>query len=229
VGTLTAIRKMGYDGVEFAGYYGRTSKELRALLDDLGLKCCGTHTGVQTLMEDQLEQTIEFNAELGNRFLIVPGLPEAMLATPEAVLETANLFNELAEKVAPEGMRVGYHNHTAEFEPMNGKTAWDLFFGATKREVVMQMDVGNALQGGADAIEYVRRYPGRAATIHIKEYSATRPKAFVGDGDVDWPVLLALLEEQGGTEWYIVEYEHEGMPPLASIAECLKNLRKIGK
>src|SRR5437764_13789952 len=73
-GTLKAVAKMGYDGVEFAGYYGRSAQELRSMLDDLGLKCCGTHTGLNTILPEELERTAEFNRTLGNRFLIVPGL-----------------------------------------------------------------------------------------------------------------------------------------------------------
>src|SRR5436190_16076578 len=75
VGTVTAVAKMGYKGVEFAGYYGRDAKTLRKLLDDVGLKCCGTHTALDTLLGDTLAKTIEFNKTLGNTFLIVPSLP----------------------------------------------------------------------------------------------------------------------------------------------------------
>jgi hypothetical protein len=75
-GTIAAVGKMGYDGVEFAGYYDRSAEDLRKMLDDNGLVCCGTHTGLDTLLEDNLAKTIEFNKTLGNKYLIVPGLPE---------------------------------------------------------------------------------------------------------------------------------------------------------
>src|SRR5438046_2699479 len=68
VGTVTAVGKMGYKAVEFAGYHGRDAKTLRKLLDDVGLKCCGTHIGLETLLGDKLPQTIEFNKILGNKF-----------------------------------------------------------------------------------------------------------------------------------------------------------------
>ena len=76
VGTVTEVSKMGYRGVEFAGYYGRDAKTLRKLLDDVGLKCCGTHIGIDTLLGEQFAKTVEFNQTLGNKFLIVPGLPD---------------------------------------------------------------------------------------------------------------------------------------------------------
>src|SRR5881409_2649620 len=75
VGTVTAVAKMGYQGVEFAGYHNRDAATLRKLLDDVGLKCCGTHIALETLLGDNLPKTIEFNDTLGNSFLIVPSLP----------------------------------------------------------------------------------------------------------------------------------------------------------
>jgi sugar phosphate isomerase/epimerase len=228
-GTLAAVARMGYEGVEFAGYHNRSAKELRQMLDDLGLKCCGTHTGFNTLMGDELPRTIEFNQTLGNRFLIVPGLPEERRNSRAAWLETARLMNEAAERAAPAGMRVGYHNHGVEFQPIDGELPWDLFFANTRPEVVMQLDFGNALHGGGDPIPYVERYPGRATTVHLKEYSATNDKALIGEGDVDWQRLFNLCETKGGTEWYIVEHETYAYPPLECVDRCLQAVRQMGK
>ncbi len=77
-GTLAAVAQMGYQGVEFAGYYGRKAQELRQMLDRNGLKCCGTHTALETLTGDALKHTVEFNQILGNKFLIVPWLPPSI-------------------------------------------------------------------------------------------------------------------------------------------------------
>jgi sugar phosphate isomerase/epimerase len=228
-GTIAAVGKMGYSGVEFAGYYNRSAKELRKMLDDNRLKCCGTHIGLETLLGDNLAKTIEFNQTLGNKFLIVPSLDEERTKSRQAWLETARIFNELAKKVEPHGVRVGYHNHQIEFKPLDGELPWDTFFGHTKKEVVMQVDIGNALEGGGNPIPFLKKYPGRAATVHIKEYSKTKPNAYIGEGDVKWKEVFDLLEKSGGTEWYIVEYEIEGMPPLDSVNRCLQNLRKMGK
>ncbi len=110
-GTVTAVAKMGYKAVEFAGYHGRDAKPLRALLDEVGLKCCGTHIGLDTLLGDNLAKTLEFNRILGNPFLIVPSLPEKYRKTRQAWQDAADLFNEISERVKPHGMRLGYHNH----------------------------------------------------------------------------------------------------------------------
>ncbi len=226
-GTIAAVAKMGYKGVEFAGYYDRSAGQLRKMLDDNGLVCCGTHTGLDTLLGDNLRRTIEFNKTLGNKYLIVPGLPEKYRSSHQAWLDTAKLFNELAEKVKPHEMLVGYHNHSIEFTAMDGELPWDTFYGNTRKDVVMQIDVGNAIHGGADPLPYLYLYPGRAITVHVKEFSKTNKKALIGEGDVNWKAFFALCKAVGQTEWYIAEQESYAYPPLECVERCLRNLRKM--
>jgi sugar phosphate isomerase/epimerase len=228
-GVLTAVAAMGYAGVEFAGYYNYSAPDLRKMLDDRGLTCCGTHTGLNSLLGDELPRTIEFNLTLGNKYLVVPGLPPDRRDSRAAWLKTAELFNELAENVKPHGCLVGYHNHAIEFQPMDGELPWDTFFGNTKPEVIMQLDTGNALHGGADPLPFLRKYPGRAVTVHLKEYSATNDKALIGEGDVKWQQVFADCESIGATEWYIVEQESYAYPPMECVKRCLEHLRKMGK
>jgi len=227
-GVLEAVGKMGYQGVEFAGYYGRSAEELREMLDANGLKCCGTHTGLNTLLGDALEETVKFNQTLGNKFLIVPGMPRQRLASVEAAKETAKLFTELAAKVKDQGMRVGYHAHGGDFRKLEGETAWDVLFSNAGPEVVMQLDVGNCIGGGGDPIAVLKKFPGRSATIHLKEHGGKRG-APVGEGDVDWEQVFHLCETTGNTEWYIVEQESYATSPLDCVKACLENLRKMGK
>lgn len=227
--TLEAVARMGYDGVEFAGYYGRSAKELRKMLDDLGLRCAGSHIRLDTLLGDALKETIEFNKILGNRYLIVPSLPEERRNSREAWARTGALFNEIADRVAPEGMVTGYHNHWIEFQPMDGELPMDTFLRNTRPDVVMQFDIGNAMHGGGDPLHFMRTYPGRAVTIHLKEYAAGYDKALIGEGDVDWAEWFRLCDDQGVTEWYIVEQESHAYPPLECVDRCLKNLRAMGK
>ena len=229
-GTLEAVANMGYDGVEFAGYYGRSADELRKMLDNLGLRVAGTHIRINTLLGDELKQTIEFNRILGNRFLIVPSLPENMRSSKAVWLETARLMNDMAEKVKPEGMRVGYHNHAIEFQPIEGDLPWDIFFRATVPDVVMQLDTGNAMHGGVSPdgiLEILKHYPGRAVTVHLKEFSSTNKQALIGEGEMKWKEFFSLCETIGGTEWYIVEQESYAFPPLECVRRCIKNLREM--
>ena len=226
-GTLTKVAKMGYAAVEFAGYCGRNAKDMRKLLDDNGLVCCGTHTQLDTLLGDNLAKTIEYNKTIGNKYLIVPGLPAKYRGSHKAWLDTAKIFNELAEKVKPHGMLVGYHNHSAEFKPIDDKLPWDTFCSNTRDDVIMQIDTGNALHGGADPLPYLYIYPGRAITVHVKAFSKKNSKALIGEDDINWTAFFALCKAVGKTEWYIVEHESYAYPPLECVDRCLKNLRKM--
>lgn len=228
-GTLKAVAGMGYEGVDFAGYYGYDAPAIRAMLDDLGLKVAGCHTGIQTLLGDELQKTVEFNHILSNKFLIVPGLPESYRNSRDAWRATADLFNEIAAKLKPEGMYTGYHNHHIEFTPMDGELPWDTFFGNTVADVAMQIDLGNALHGGADPVAFLKRYPGRARTVHLKAYSATNDKALIGEDDVEWAEVFRVCEADPVTEWYIVEQESYPYTPLESVDRCLQALRAMGK
>src|SRR5882724_3950231 len=125
-GTLAAVAKIGYKGVEFAGYWGRTAKELREMLDENGIVACGTHTPYESVLEDKLKETIEFNRTIGNKFLIVPSMTAR---TKKDWLAKAKLFNEIADKVKPEGMAIGYHAHAHDFKKFDEETASDIFFG----------------------------------------------------------------------------------------------------
>jgi sugar phosphate isomerase/epimerase len=226
-GTLAKIGKMGYDGVEFAGYYGHSAKDIRKMLDDNGLVCCGTHTQMEDLSDQKLAATLEFNKTLGNKYVIVPWLKPDDANPREAWLGYAKRFNELAQKLKPQGMLIGYHNHAHDFAAVGETTGWDILASNTSRDVIMQLDLGNAMSGGADPIRYLKRYPGRTVTIHLKEYSATNPKAMIGEGDVNWPEVFRLCRTIGGTKWYIIEEEKDAVPPLEGAEISLKNLKKM--
>jgi len=226
-GTIAAIGKMGYKGVEFAGYYGKSAADLRKMLDDNGLVCCGTHTGLETVTGDNLAKTMDFNKTLGNPFLIVPGMSGK---NKQGWLDKAKQFNEISDKVRPQGFWVGYHNHAEEFKPVeSGEKPWDLFFGNTKKDVVMQFDTGNAVGGGGKAVDYLKQYPGRALTIHCKPSSSKDKKAVIGEDELPWKEIFEICETTGNTQWYIVEYEVGGVPPLEAIEKCLAGMKKLGR
>ena len=229
-GTLEEIAKMGYEGVEFAGYYNRTAEELREMLDDLGLKVAGSHIEIGDLIGEKLEKTIEFNRILGNKYLIVPGLPEEMRKSKDSWIKAAQLINGISEKLKPKGMRTGYHNHTVEFALIDGERPWDIFFKEAKPEVIMQLDTGNAMRGGLsadDVINIIRKYPGRAVTVHLKEFSSKNEKALIGEGEMKWEEFFRACETVGGTEWYIIEQETYAYPPLECVRRCLENLKRM--
>jgi sugar phosphate isomerase/epimerase len=227
-GTLTAVGQMGYQGVEFAGYYGRKARELRQMLDQSGLKCCGTHTALETLTGNALKGTVEFNQTLGNKFLIVPWLPPSITTSLAALIDSAKLLTDLADKVHDLGMRVGYHAHAHDFKPVADRIPWEVLFTNAGPDVVMQMDIGNCLDGGGDPVAELKKFPHRSATIHLKEHGGPQG-AVIGQGDVPWKEIFQVCETTGGTEWYIVEQESYRGSPLESVRLCLENLRKMGK
>ncbi|HOX38227.1 MAG TPA: sugar phosphate isomerase/epimerase [Candidatus Brocadiia bacterium] len=228
-GVLKAVAKMGYAGVEFAGYHGFSAKQLKKLLADNKLKVAGTHLGLDSLLGEELQKTVDFNKTIGNKYLIVPGLAEERRNSRKAWQITAEIFNGISGKLVKIGMRTGYHNHSIEFTPMDGELPWDTFFGLTDEKVVMQFDTGNAMHGGADAVPFLKRYPGRATTVHLKEFSRTNDKALIGEGDVDWKKIFKLCEGPSRTKWYIVEQESYACPPMECVAKCLENIRKMGR
>lgn len=221
---LEAVAKMGYKGVEFAGYHGRDAKTLRKLLDDNGLACCGTHTGYDTLSAKNLAATVEFNQILGNKYLICPGM-----SAPDKAgwLAKAKEFNEIADKIKPNGMVTGYHAHAGDFKKFDGETAWDLFFGNTKKEVVMQLDTSNCKDGGADPLAILKKYRGRAQTIHIKESGGPKD-AVIGGGTIPWKEVFALCEADV-TAWYIVEHERDTATAMEDVKRCFEALKAMGK
>ncbi len=226
-GALKAVAKMGYTGVEFAGYYDRSAQELRKMLAENHLKCYGTHIGLDTLIGDNLEKTVEFNKVLGNKFLVVPWIPTEKRNTRAALLETTKLFNEVAAKLKPHGMILGYHNHTDEFMPVEGELPWDTFFGHTDKDVAIQFDIGNALEGGVQAAPFLAKYPGRVLSVHVKDHSTSNPKALLGEGDENWSEVMPLLKGKAGTKWFIIEQENGAYPPMECVEKCLRNFEKM--
>lgn len=223
-GMLAAVSKIGFKGVEFAGYHNRTASELRQMLDDNGLIACGTHTPYDSVLGDKLKATVEFNRTIGNHFLIVPWMEGK---SKQDWLDKAKLFNEIAAQVKPDGMWVGYHAHAHDFQKFDGVSAWDLFFGNTKPEVIMQLDTGNCCDGGADPVAVLKQYPGRARSIHIKAHGGG-PEAVIGEDKVKWPEVFAFCENLGKTDWYVLEHE-SARDPLAAVRRSFEALRTMGK
>jgi sugar phosphate isomerase/epimerase len=230
-GTLAAVARMGYEGVEWVGwdnYYGRKAPDLRKMIDQTGLKSAGSHLNLDALTGDALKRTIEFNKILGNKFLIVSSLPRNNMNSVAALIDAAKLLTDLAEQVKDAGMRVGYHCHSLDFKPVADRIPWEVIFANAGPSVVMQLDTGNCLEGGADPVAILKKFPHRATTVHLKEFGGPKD-AVVGEGDVPWKEVFAVCETTGDTEWYIVEQEAFRNSSLESAELCLKNLRKMGK
>lgn len=231
---LKATAEAGYQGAEPWGYggesldwMGHSAKDLRKLYDDFGLKCCGIHMSTGALLGDNLKRTIELNQTLGNRFLIVAADSQRMKAR-DTILELAGILNDAAEKLQPHGMFTGYHAHGFDFAKVDGEIAWDILFSNTRPEVIMQMDIGNCASGGGDPIGTLRKFPGRAKSVHLKDYGGPKGSV-IGEGKADWPEVFRLCEETQGTEWYVVEEGSEDGMGFEIPRRSLEALRRMGK
>jgi len=222
-GVLKAVARMGYTGVEFAGYYGRSAESLRQMLDEDKLKCYGTHLDLNALLGDNFEPTVKFCQTLGCKFLVVPWLPEERRNSKQAILDTARLFNEIAKKLEPYGMTLAWHNEDYEFQKVDGATIWDTFFANTDSRVAIQFDTGNALAAGEQAAPYLLKYPKRVLSVHLKDHSTTNPNALLGEGDERWKEVLPILKKKTATRWFIIEQESYSAPPLECVEKCLHN------
>lgn len=229
-GVLGAVAEMGYDGVELAhDDYGYDGPAWRKLLDKNGLKCCGMHTSLPKLQGDAFQRMVEFQKALDNSYLILASLPKKNVESVQAMVDTGKLFDELAAKLRPHGMKIGYHCHGGDFQPVEGQIPWVVLGKNSSPEVILQLDVGNCLQGGGDYLAMLKEFPGRAVTVHLKEHGG-KPGAVLGEGDVKWSEVFRICETTGGTKWYIVEDEtRQGPDSLDAVRRCLESLRKMGK
>ena len=234
---LAQVAKMGYVGVEFAGYhkYGKDPKALKAKLDGLGLVAAGTHIGTGSFTGPNVQKTIDFHKTIGCKFLIAPG--DGAFCHPERSKKLADDFNKAAEVLKKVDMYCGYHNHSREMKKAAGettKTWFDLFAERTTNDVVLQQDVGWTVSAGADPAAFIRRYPGRFRIQHFKPAVVRGDKdkkEIIGDDSVKWKEVIAASYEVGGAEWFTIEQEHylKGKSDLECSEMSLIGLKAILK
>ena len=226
------VAEIGYDGVQFAGYGGLSAQEMRGLLQETGLKPCGTHTGLNVL-ESTLDEDIAYNLEIGNKWILCPSLPEARRQNAAGWREIAATLNRIGERCRDRGILFGYHNHAFEFPIVaeaNGDRGIDILLGQTDSELVFwEPDVYWVHKGGADPALMIRQFKGRVPITHLKDETKDERQTFaeVGEGSLDWPAILQSSEE-AGVEWHCVEQDRCDRDPLESVRISLNNLRSWG-
>lgn len=233
LGTIRAVAEAGYEGVEFAGFFGQPADAVRQTAADAGLSIMGAHVAFDLLRGEHFAPTVAYHQALGNRRLVIPSLSQDLRGTPDACRRTIDELNALVEKLRPLGMETGYHAHFFDVEPMDdggtATTAFDLIAQGTPADFIMQVDTGNCVQGGACPAAIMERYPQRAKQIHLKErYTKTAKWNLpLGSGDVPWARMFALAAAQG-TEEYIVELESYWDDPIECIRQDRALLRQMG-
>ena len=248
--TLSAIKQMGYDGVEFAGLYGYSPAEIKQMCEELGLVPISAHVPYVDMVNDAKGVLSQY-AEIGCRYVAVPYLsPEHRPGQDEfpQVVENIAKIGEVAKEL---GIQLLYHNHEFEFMKLDGKYALDVLYDTIPADLLQtELDTCWVNVGGENPADYIRKYTGRAPVVHLKDFCGERsedmyeliglerkappmPGNFefrpVGDGLQNFPEILAACED-AGSAWVVVEQDSpsQGMTPMECIAKSRENLRKMG-
>ncbi|OPJ63249.1 sugar phosphate isomerase/epimerase family protein [Clostridium oryzae] len=225
-GTLKKVAEIGYEGVEFAGYGGLKSHELKAVMQDLNLKACGSHVGLNELVND-LAAVIDYNLEIGNPYIICPW---SELNNIKECEELALKLNTIGEKCKKEGLILGYHNHNHEFKQINSKYLLDILYEETKSEYVKaEIDTYWVEYSGVNAIEYMKKYTGRVELVHMKDMeivNGEKRSTEIGNGIIDIKAIAAEAENIG-VKWLIVEQEYFRGSTIESVKLGYENLKKL--
>jgi sugar phosphate isomerase/epimerase len=233
-GTVRAVAKMGYQVVEFySPYFDWTveqAKDVRKLLDDLGIKCLSTHNSPQAIAAENIAKAIELNQIIGSKAIVLASAGKIVGA--DGWKKFADHLTAGAEKLRPQGMVTGFHNHQTEWRPLDdGKRPMDIIAQGTPKDVVLQLDAGTAVEVGVDPATWIKANPGRIKSIHLKDWGKGEGRGYnvaFGEGDVPWKTLFEAAESTGGIEYYLIEQEHAGPDgELAMARRCLENYRKL--
>jgi sugar phosphate isomerase/epimerase len=227
VGSLRKVAEIGYDGVEFAGYGGLSSAELKALLDELGLKACGSHVQFKDI-ENNIDDVIEYNLAIGNEYIICPYTPFNDL---ENVKHVTAVLKAAGEKCKAKGLKIGYHNHANEFVKFDGEYGLDILFKEVPKDVLIaEIDTFWVEYAGLDNVEYINKHAGRCELIHIKDMmelpDGKKESTEVGTGTMKFPPIIEAAKKQGA-KWLVVEQEYFTRPSLEAVKICYDNLKKM--
>jgi sugar phosphate isomerase/epimerase len=231
-GTVRAVAQMGYQGVEFYAPYFEWSeaqtKQMRRLLDNLGIRCFSTHNDSPFLSPEKIGRTRDMNLILGSKYVVMASSnPKPGLDGWKAI---ADALNAAADQLEPSGLKVGYHNHELEFIPLEDHRPIEIIAKNTKPSVMLQLDVGTCLKAGSDPVAWIRTNPGRIRSLHLKEWSPEPAKGYsvlFGEGAAPWKKIFEAAESVGGVEYYLIEQEGSRFDELNTARRCLQSFRLI--
>jgi len=228
LGTIKDVANAGYNGVEFAGYYNTSAKDLRKTLDDNGLQACGSHLSIDLLDKD-LDGLIAYSQEIGSKYLICPAVWGDMVGSADAWKRTGERFQKIGEKIVKNGLLFGYHNHDFEFIQYGGKMAYDIMLEQTTPETLfIELDTYWVDYAGMNTAEFMMKYSDRIKLLHIKDRTSKEDKnnIEIGKGVIDVPSIIKAGKDLQ-VPWFIVEQEYFNKPMIPSITESAAYLRSI--
>ena len=227
-GTLKKIADIGYKQVEFAGYFGRSPKGVRATLNSLGLDAPAAHIGDPGALTNNWDQTIENAKVMGHKYLIVAYIQDKD-RTLDNYRKFADLFNSAGETARKSGVRLAYHNHDFEFMPIDGVIPYDLLLERTDPKLVaMEMDLFWVTKGGKTPQEYFNRFPGRFEAVHVKDMASGPEQKMVdvGQGHIDFAKIFAQ-QRKAGTKYFFVEHDNPSPSALGSAKTSFDYLKRL--
>lgn len=229
-GTLREVAKIGYRAVQVSGLHKCTAREIRKVMDDLGLGSAGTHVGLE-MLEQNFNAAADMVKDLGTEWAIVPWLPEERRQGAEGWRTLGKIMTEIGAKLRQVGLRLAYHNHSFEFKKFDGKYGYDLLFESVDPSLVHnEIDTYWVQHGGESPVKYLRRFAGHIRVVHFKDMGPgpDKPMVPVGEGILDWPNILKACRS-GGTQWMCIEQDTcAPLPPLAAAKVSFDNCRKWG-
>ena len=228
VSTIKKVSEAGYTGVEFAGYYGIESGEVKKILDDNGLLAAGSHDSIDLLKKD-LGRAIDYALEIGNKYIICPYYPEFVQGDADSFRRAGGLFNEIGEKCSKSGIRFGYHNHHFEFRNLDGQYGLDILLANTQPGLVFfEIDTYWVQYAGLNPVDVVEKYKERCPLLHIKEMKDNEEKVntIIGKGIMDFKAIITSGKKYN-VDWYVVEQEYFEDDLIESVKEGCKYLDSI--
>jgi len=229
-GTVRAVAQMGYQCVEFYAPYFEWSesqtKQMRKLLDDLGIQCFSTHNDSSYLGAEKISRARDRNLILGSKYIVMASSdPKPGLDGWKAIAEA---LNAAADQLESSGLKAGYHNHRREFIPVENQRPIEILAKNTKPSIMLQLDVGTCLEAGSDPVAWIRSNPGRIRSLHLKDWSPDPAKGYTvlfGEGAAEWKNIFEAAESAGGVEYYLIEQEGSRYSELETARRCLQFFR----
>lgn len=226
-GTLAQVAAIGYQEVEFAGYFGRTPAQVRDALARHGLRAPSTHIALPA-DDAAWARTLDEAKAIGHDWVTIAWLDAPLRSSTGGWTRIADRFNRLGALARQAGLRFAYHNHDFEFARAGDRTRYDTLLAHTDPALVdFEMDVYWVTKGGYDPMWYLRHPAGRFPMLHLKDATAApeRRMVDVGAGTIDFAELLTLARNQG-TSHAFVEHD-EPADPLASARASFNYLSRL--
>ena len=220
-GAIESVAKLGYSSVEFAGFFGHSAADVKAMLNNNGLTVSGTHSSLEDLRPTRIMDTLKFHKELGNPRYIVPG---ADLSTLEKIRDFCNVMSFAKPIFAAEGIKIGYHNHSHEFVVMPwGSTIHSEIEKNT--DIEFEIDTFWTFNAGVDSVKILERLKDRISVIHLKDGFKGGKGMALGEGEAPVKDVIVAANRLGFD--MVVESETLFPTGLEEVERCINYLRSI--